>query len=278
MTNEHESAQGADLEVVETEAEQVEASEATETTEGQAESPPAEDDGREPKAEEISPSKARRERRKAELERAYREKAEISEKLAQTEARLKRIEEAAGSNLPPKEADFASYEEYQASLAAHHSMKAMDDRQRREVEQEAKAHQVEIQAREKARITELAANWQDQLAEASERYKDFERVAYSVPISGVAGEIICGSDVGADIAYYLGSNPAEAAKIARLNPVEQARAIGSIEARLSLPKPNTTSKAPAPINPVKGKATANKPVDEMSMAEFIAARKSGKLK
>lgn len=277
MTDENVSAQEADQIVVADEAE-TEAPEAVDNTEGQVETQPAEDDGAEPKAEEVSPSKARRERRKAQMEREAAEKAELSTKLAQTEARLQRIEAAASQAQPPKETDFASYEEYQASLAAFHSMKAFDDRQRREVEEEANGHKQQISARDAARKSELKANWQDQVTEAVGKYADFEKVVYSVPISEAAGEIISGSDVGADIAYYLGSHPAEAQQIATLNPLEQARRIGAIEARMSLPKANTTSQAPAPIRPVRGKSTGMKSVDEMSMAEYEAARQSGKLK
>lgn len=277
MTDEAVSAQEADPIVVANEAE-TETPEAVDNTEGQVESQPAEGEGEEPEAEDVSPSKARRERRKAQMERESREKAELSDKLAQTEARLKRIEEAAASSQPPKEADFASYEEYQASLAAFHSMKAFDDRQRREILEEADGHKQQISARDAARQNELKANWQDQVAEAVGKYADFEKVVYSVPISDAAGEIISGSDVGADIAYYLGSHPAEAQQIATLNPLEQARRIGAIEARMSLPKANTTSQAPTPIRPVKGKAAGMKTIDEMSMDEYESARRSGKLK
>lgn len=277
MTDENVSAQEAD-QIVVADAAETETPEAVDNTDGQVKDQPAEDDGDEPEAEDVSPSKARRERRKAQMERESAEKAELTTKLAQTEARLKRIEAAASQTQPPKEADFQSYEEYQASLAAFHSMKAFDDRQRREILEEADGHKQQISARDTARQNELKANWQDQVSEAVKKYADFEKVVYSVPISPAAGEIISGSDVGADVAYYLGSHPAEAAQIASMNPLEQARRIGAIEARMSLPKANTTSQAPAPIRPVKGKASGMKSIEEMSMEEYAAARQSGKLK
>lgn len=277
MTDVVESAQEADQEDVRTEAEQVEAPEAVDSTEGQVEDQPAEDDGEEPKAkEEVSPSKARRERRKAEMERAFREKTETAEKLAQAEARLKRFEEAASKAQPPKEKDFASYDEYQASLSAYHSLKALDDRQRQEAMDEAKGHRETLSAKEQARQTELYANWQDQVAEAGHKYADFAQVfTDDVPITQEAAELIAGSDAGIDIAYYLGTNRQEAAQIAQLTPLEQARRIGAIEARLSLPRANTTPSAPDPITPLKGGGGAPKDPTKMSPDQYRAWRESG---
>lgn len=270
------SAPEADQVDVPTETEEVEASEATESTEGQVESQPAEDEGKAPEAEEVSPSKARRERRKAEMDRLHREKAETAEKLAQTEARLKRIEEAASQAQPPKEGDFASYEEYQAGLAAFHSMRAFDDRQRREVEQEATTHKEALSQREQARKAELQANWQEQRAEASQKYADFDAVfANDVPVSAEMAEMIAGSDHGIDVAYYLGSNRQEAAKIAQLTPLEQARRIGAIEARVSTPSPSKTTKAPEPITPISGNGAAPTDPAKMSADQYRKWRESG---
>lgn len=279
MTTEVEATLEDAPEVVETEAEQVEASEATETTEGQVKDQPAKDDDAESEAEEISPSKARRERRKAEIERNRQEKAEIAGKLAEAEKRLARIEAATQRTQPPRESDFGSYEEYQANLAAYHSMKALDNRQRDEVLEEATGHKQALTAREQAREAELAANWQDQKAEASQKYADFDQVfSNDVPVTKEMAEVISSSDVGVDVAYYLGSNRQEAAQIAQMNPLEQARRLGAIEARMQLPRANTNPSAPSPIRPVKGKATATKSIDDMTMDEYMAARKAGKLK
>lgn len=283
MTDDQTPAPEAGDEVVQSEAEQAAASEATESTEGQVDDQPAEEngEGQEPKpdAEEKSKSQQRRERRKAELERLRTEKAEFEEKYNRSQERLKRYQEAAQSSQPPKEGDFQSYDEYQAALAAFHSMKALDGRQRQETESEASEYQRQIEEREQARKTELAQSWADQMAEARQRYTDFDQVVgdQSLPITDVGAEIIASSDHGADVAYYLGSNRAEAAAIAKMNPLDQARALGSIEARLSTPKPNKTSSTPEPINPVKGKGSASKDVSKMSFAEYKAAREAGKI-
>jgi hypothetical protein len=46
-------------------------------------------------------------------------------------------------------------------------------------------------------------------------------------------ETIKSSDIGPDLAYWLGSNPKEADRISRLSPLLQAREIGKIEAKIT---------------------------------------------
>jgi len=56
--------------------------------------------------------------------------------------------------------------------------------------------------------------------EARGKYDDFEQVAYNpnLRITEVMAETIRASDVGPDVAYYLGANPKEADRISRLSP------------------------------------------------------------
>ena len=249
-------------------------SEATENTEGQVETPPAEGKDAEQAdkpEDEISPSKARRERRKAEMERLRQSEAEARAELERTTARLQRIEQAAQQSQPPKEDDFQDYAEYQAALAAHASMQALDARQRQEVEDEAKTHQQQLETLQRQQQQEVAENWAAQVEDAKTRYADFEQVAQApdLPINQQMAEVITSSDMGADIAYYLGTHKAEAAQIAQMKPLDAAKALGAIEARVSLPKPKTTSETPDPIEPVTPKASAKaKDPSKMSMAEY----------
>lgn len=250
-------------------------SEATENTEGQVKDQPAEGEEGEqpdkPEDEEISPSKARRERRKAEMERLRTSEAELRKELEQTNSRLARIEQAAQQAQPPKEEDFQDYAEYQAAYAAHKSMQAFDARQRQEIEEEVKTRQGQLDELQQQQQREVAENWNAQVADAKTRYADFEQVAQApdLPINQTMGQIITSSDKGADIAYYLGTHKAEAAQIARMQPLDAARALGAIEARVSLPKPKTTTETPDPIDPVTPKASAKaKDPSKMTMAEY----------
>jgi len=250
-------------------------SEATQNTEGQKEDQPAEDKAEEPEPEEDkSPSKQRRERRKAEMERLRQSEAEARKELERVHERLKRLEQAAQGQQPPKEGDFQDFAEYQAALAAYKSMQAMDARQRQEIEAESKAHSEQLERLREQQRREVAENWAAQVADAKARYADFEQVALApdAPITQPMAEVISASDRGADIAYYLGQNRQEAAQIAQMRPMEMAMALGAIQARLSLPKPKVTTETPDPIEPVKPRATARKTPDKMSMSEYKAWR------
>lgn len=274
MTDEVQVAEEATPEVVQTEVEQTEAPEAAESTEGQTNDQPAE--GEQPE-DEISPSKARRERRKAELERLRQSEAEANAKLQEYEQRRAKIEQAAKANQPPKESEFADYNDYLMAAGAYHAAKNWDERQIRETDEQINAHKQQLTAVQQQQRAEVAQNWAAQVAEAKAKYADFEQVAFTAPISDDVAEMIAGSDQGADVAYYLGTNRQEAERISRLPPMEKARALGAIEARLSVAPPVTQTKAPAPITPIKGKATAAKDPSKMTMDEYMAARKAGKI-
>lgn len=89
---------------------------------------------------------------------------------------------------------------------------------------------------------------------ARAQYDDFDDVVYNphTPITEAMAHAIQFSDRGPDIAYHLGKNPQEAARIAQLSPFLQAKEIGRIEAKLPDAAPKTTTSAPAPIKPLGG--------------------------
>lgn len=114
---------------------------------------------------------------------------------------------------------------------------------------------------------------------ARERFTDYDAVTRnpSVPITPSMAEIIRDSEVGPDLAYHLGRNQAEAAKIAALPPTRQAVELGKLEARLTAPKA-LPKQPPAPVDPVGGSASGGSAdPSKMSMAEYAAARKAGKI-
>ena len=101
--------------------------------------------------------------------------------------------------------------------------------------------------------TEVLGAYHDREEEARNKYDDFEQVAYnpSLKITTVMAQTIQSSDIGPDVAYYLGANPKEADRISRLAPYVQAKEIGRIEAKLaSEPMVKKTSSAPPPFTPV----------------------------
>jgi hypothetical protein len=111
---------------------------------------------------------------------------------------------------------------------------------------------------------------------ARDKFADYDVVARNpnVPITPAMAEIIRDSDVGPDLAYHLGKNPTEAARIAALPSTRQAVELGKLEARVTAPKP-LPKQPPAPVNPVSGIAAGGtKDPGEMSMAEFKAWREA----
>ena len=243
-------------------------------TEGQEQGQPAEAEAE----EQQSRSKERRERRKAQMQRLRQETDEAKAALDDKNARLAKAQEAAQSNTPPKEADFADHDEYLVALGAFHSAKHMDDRAIRESEEASKAEQERVQKLEKQQSAELAQHWDEQVADARSRYADFDQVVFTAPISDGLANLVAASDQAADVAYYLGANRDEAARLSQMHPIEAARELGRIEATVSLPKPKTNSTTPDPVTPVKPKPSGVKDPAKMSFAEYEAARRTGQIR
>ena len=145
-----------------------------------------------------------------------------------------------------------------------------------------KAHEL-IQQREMQRMqVETLSAYHEREEVATERYADFKQVAYGdhVRITQVMADTIRSSEVGPDVAYYLGSNPAEAAKIADLPPFLQAKEIGRLEAKMMANPPvKRSTSAPPPIAPVSARGakppaydtTDPRSIKTMSTSEWIEA-------
>lgn len=243
-------------------------------TEGQVENPTAE--GAEPE-EKKSDSAKRREREKAYRARLQSDRDEALARADQETSRREAILNAGKSEAPPKENDYADPFEFAAANAIWKAERRVEEREAKKAGDAGEAAKREaevITAKERAVIEQ---SWTVQLAEAKQRYADFDAVALSeeVPISPAMGELIKTSDMGADVAYHLGQNRALAAQIAKLSQVEAARAIGRIEASLQAPKPRTETNAPPPISPVRGSAGASRDPARMTYLEFKAHREAG---
>jgi hypothetical protein len=116
--------------------------------------------------------------------------------------------------------------------------------------------------------------WTEATAEFRQRIPDFEAVAHNpnLAITPVMADAIRESGRGAEIAYYLGKNPAEAAQIAGLPPVSQATAIARLEGRLAAGT-NSISRAPQPVTTLSGRGgSAGKPLEDMDFEDYRRAR------
>lgn len=238
-----------------------------------------------PESEETEKSEAakRREREKAHKERLRKEADEAKAAAERADQRRLKIIEAGKSEKPPAESDFTDYADYVAAKAVHAAERRTEQRQADALEAEAS------EARQKAQHIEAAEQqivnqaWSERITEAKSRYTDFEQVALApdVPITPAIADMLKQSDKGPDMAYWLGMNKAAAAELATLSktqPMQAAYHLGRLEASLSAPAPRTSPTTPEPIAPVRGNARASLNPDNMSMDEYAAARRAGKLK
>lgn len=174
------------------------------------------------------------------------------------------------SELPPVD-QFESVDAYADALA------------------ERKAEELLIKREAEKQRLNLVEAYHDREEDARAKYEDFEQVAYNpkLPITQVMAETIQMSDVGPDLAYYLGSNPREAERISQLTPYSQAKEIGVLEAKLaSQPILRKTTSAPPPIAPISGRGTGApsfdttdpRSVKSMSTSEWIEAERQRQIR
>jgi hypothetical protein len=231
-----------------------------------------------PEAEEVAPEAVQP---AAEATKTFSQEeldAAIGKRLAREQRKWEREQAAraaekqlkAPAEIPPIE-QFASPDEYADALA------------------EKKAEEL-LARREQARMqSEIIESYHDKEEEARNKYDDFEQVAYNpkLPITDAMAQTIQSSDVGPDMAYYLGSNPKEAERISRLTPLQQAKELGKIEAKLAdNPVVKKTSSAPAPIAPVTARSSGSPATDttdprsikSMTTSEWIEAERQRQIK
>lgn len=172
----------------------------------------------------------------------------------------------------PKLEQYNSIEEYLDALADHKASQKFDHLAK---EREAK----ESQTRQQKEVAKLHEGYTKQTEQARQAYEDFDDVVQDpdLPISQAMAEAIMRSSNGADVAYYLGKNPDQAARIASLDPFSAAVEIGRIAATVVRPQPRKTSNAPPPIQPVGARATPVTDPDKMSADEWMKWR-NGQLK
>jgi hypothetical protein len=173
--------------------------------------------------------------------------AAIGKRLAREQRKWER-EQAARQTVPvaPKEMpsidNFESTDAYAEALALRKAEELVAQRDRQ---------------KEQAQVVEAYSEREEK---ARDKYDDFEDVVYNpkLRITDVMAESIQSSENGPDLAYWLGSNPKEAERIARLSPILQAKEIGKIEVRLAdNPPVKKSTSAPTPISPVTARSSGS---------------------
>lgn len=209
----------------------------------------------------------------AELDAMIGKRLAREQRKWEREQQAKQAEVQARQSVPkevPSADQFESFEAYAEALAVKKAEELLAQR--------------EFQ-KQQAAIEDAYA---DREEEARNKYDDFEQVAYNpkLRVTDVMAETIKASDIGPDLAYWLGSNPKESERISHLSPLLQAREIGKIEATLAAQPPQKkTSSAPAPIRPVTARAanpgvtdtTDPRSTQTMSVSDWIAAERQRQL-
>jgi hypothetical protein len=201
----------------------------------------------------------------------------VSKRLAKFERKLERERAMREQAPPPPPAEAVTPDKFESTEAYAEALAA------RKAEELLRQREMQKQHRE------ILDAYSEREEEARTKYEDFEQVAYnpSLPITTVMAQTIQASDIGPEMAYYLGTNPKEADRISKLPPFLQAKEIGKIEAKLAADPPvKKSTSAPAPISPVTAK-TSGAPVHDttdprsvktMSTSEWIAAERLRQIK
>lgn len=205
-------------------------------------------------------------------EQARREKEAAEQKAAELQKRLDEISQAPKDR--PKLENFDSDEDYFDALADwkldQREAKQRSEREKRQAEETAQS--AESSYREQVMRVNKAG---------SSKYKDYEDVVFSLPgdvMNVEMAQALFETDAPEDIAYLLGKNPKEAARIAKLSPMKKAVELGRIESRLKTKK--QTSSAPAPIKPLKSTTDSGFDPDELlkrDPGKWIQMRNEGKI-
>ena len=243
---------------------------------GEQATPPV-SDGEKPKEEaskeEVTPEQAaKRDGRRFErkLDKAYRQRAEAQ---ARADVLAKEIETLKAQSAPkPAVEGEPKLEQFDYDPEKYAAAKSEFAKKQAEKEFQTK-QQTEAQ---KQYRDKLIAGWDEKVDKVEDKYDDWQEKVGTIQPNSPFTAAIFDADNGPDIAYYLGSHPKEAMRIAQLSPLSQVREIGKLEAKLAAEpaKPKAPSKAPAPITPLTGAAPAitEGPSDNDDTATWIRKR------
>ena len=222
-----------------------------------------------------------REEARLEAQRERQARLELEQRLAALEQNRQPQQQAVSIDEEPQPSQFSDAFEYAKALAEYSTEKALAERDR----------QVAMQREQEAQ-QKIIQSWAQKVQAAKAEMPDFDDMVASsdVVVNNAVRDAILESDVGPKILYHLAENNDLAKKIAGLSPNAALREIGKLEARFEA-KPETAqtapvikSKAPAPIQPIRG--GAGQPDVPLSTdgnwhgtyQAWKAARKAGKIR
>ena len=239
--------------------------------------------------EEKPKSNPKLERRFSEItkqrEEARKEAQQERQAREALEARLAALERQPAQQPPkvdeePQPSQFNDAFEYAKALAEYTADKRIGEMKRQEAEAK--------QEQERQKVIET---WASKVQAAKASLPDFDDIVASsdVVVNDDIRDAILESDVGPQILYHLAENDDVAKKIAGLSAKQALREIGKLEARFEVKEtkpeaaPVVRSKAPAPIQPLRGSSPADVPLSSNgewhgTFQAWKEARKAGKIR
>lgn len=230
------------------------------------------EESEEPRSEEKRPGKRERENAKI-YEALNQTQAELAKMKADYEA-LKNPNQPKPKdpNAPPNETDYENYGEFLIAQAEHRleqklTAKQQEQQEKQNQEKEAHEFQSSLQSFEtkEAQFKEIAPDYGEKIDEAVN--------------SGLVTQELLQNVVKSQnpaLAYHLATNADDLAIVSQLTGTNQLLALAKLDGILSARAPQAavrTTKAAAPISPVKGQAsTGQKNLGDMSQEEIEAWR------
>lgn len=201
-------------------------------------------------------------------ERRKRQEAEAkAQALEQRIAEFERSkQEAKQPDGPPDPAQFQDNpEEYWRQLARY------------EVREEMKAAQVRSEAeRERAKQEQAVANFRTAaekvVSDGSAEFPDFTPVVNAGLgpfLNPTMQQALVFTPNGHKVAYYLGKNPAEAARISQLEPIQMLMELGELRSKVNAPK---RVELPQTLTQERNAQGRFKPADDIPSLEAILGR------
>ena len=156
------------------------------------------------------------------------------------------------SKSRPKAEDFDTHEDF---------VEALSDWKydQRRAEDEAKVRETKVKSEFQKR-TEAYSKQVEEFKNAHDDYADVLDDVADIIVSPAVHELILASEIGPQLTYELAKNREEFERINKLNPLQAAREMGKLEARLASESKGQaeikTTKAPKPLSPIGGKSGA----------------------
>ncbi len=224
---------------------------------------------------------------------AEREKEFIAKKLAAAEEELVKLKTKIPSKDKPKRSDFEDDDLY---------LEALTDwkvEEKLKVQQEAST-KTNKEKEDKAAVDETFEVLDTVMEKGRAKYNDYNKLVLTddLALTEVMTEAVLESeseDIAAEIFYYLGQNPDEAADIAKMSPLKAAREIERIAAKVlskveekeedkaaekepaeKVDKKKKLTQADEPIKPVKTSGGIDKDPNQMNPREYRAWRTANK--